>query len=71
MSIVLWDIERFQPIQHFHRPGLSVIDMDICGLMPVYIASDGAFRFATAAIDAGKDELRNAPVSVHGLFYYF
>ena len=40
-SVVLWDTERLQPIQQFQHPGLSIIDVDMSGVTPVYIASDG------------------------------
>uniref|UniRef100_A0A915EA01 Uncharacterized protein n=1 Tax=Ditylenchus dipsaci TaxID=166011 RepID=A0A915EA01_9BILA len=45
--------ERLQPIQQFQHPGLSIIDIDMCGVTPVYIASDGMFRFA-AETDSRK-----------------
>lgn len=61
-SIAIWDTERFAPVQYFQRPGLSVIDMDMCGLTPVYIASDGAFRLAIST----EKENRNGPISDSG-----
>ncbi|KAL3095211.1 hypothetical protein niasHT_020362 [Heterodera trifolii] len=33
------------------KPGHSIIDIDMCGLNPVYIASDGMFRFAFSDTD--------------------
>ncbi|KAI1731485.1 WD repeat-containing protein 11 [Ditylenchus destructor] len=55
-SVVLWDTERLQPIQQFQHPGLSIIDVDMSGVTPLYIASDGMFRFAT------ENDSRNSPV---------
>lgn len=63
-SVVLWDTERLQPLQHFQNNGLSITDIDMCGMTPVYIASDGMFRFAL-------DEKRgnNLSVAQQGLLY--
>ncbi|KAF7629159.1 hypothetical protein Mgra_00009310 [Meloidogyne graminicola] len=51
-SLVIWDTERLHTVFVLQRPGLSVIDIDMCGLTPVYITSDGMFRYAIS--DTGK-----------------
>lgn len=55
-SLVLWDTERLQQISTFQHPGLSIIDMDMCGVTPIYISSDGMFRFVV------DNNSQNAPV---------
>nr|CAD2190580.1 unnamed protein product [Meloidogyne enterolobii] len=51
-SLVIWDTERLHTVFVLQRPGLSVIDIDMCGLTPVYITSDGMLRYAIS--DTGK-----------------
>ncbi|KAL3075736.1 hypothetical protein niasHS_012566 [Heterodera schachtii] len=50
-SVVVWDTERLQSLFSLQKPGHSIIDIDMCGLNPVYIASDGMFRFAFSDTD--------------------
>jgi hypothetical protein len=33
-SLVIWDTERLHTVFVLQRPGLSVIDIDMCGLTP-------------------------------------
>lgn len=58
-SIVLWDTDKLQPLQSFQHVGLSIVDVDMCGVVPVYIASDGMFRFAD---DVGKSSSANRSI---------
>uniref|UniRef100_A0A915MSF8 WD repeat-containing protein 11 n=1 Tax=Meloidogyne javanica TaxID=6303 RepID=A0A915MSF8_MELJA len=51
-SLVIWDTERLHTVFVLQRPGLSVIDIDMCGLTPVYVTSDGMLRYAIS--DTGK-----------------
>ena len=57
---MVWDTEKLHVVFSVQRPGLSIIDVDMCGLTPgllylkesysyiclVYISSDGMFRIA-------------------------
>lgn len=61
-SVVLWDTERLQQIATIQHPGLTIIDIDMCGVTPIYISSDGMFRFVA---DSNN---RNSPVVDSGTF---
>jgi hypothetical protein len=58
-SIAVFDVENLQLIQIIGFPGMNIIDMDMCGVTPVYVLTDGALRYSTA------DELC-APVPENG-----
>ncbi|KAH7730169.1 hypothetical protein AAVH_02662 [Aphelenchoides avenae] len=54
-SVVIWDTDTLHQLQQYHHPGLNIVDVDMCGLSPIYVASDGIFRYAL-------DGTRNSPV---------
>uniref|UniRef100_A0A914I3Z8 N(6)-L-threonylcarbamoyladenine synthase n=1 Tax=Globodera rostochiensis TaxID=31243 RepID=A0A914I3Z8_GLORO len=58
-SIVVWDTERLHTLFSLQRPGHSIIDIDMCGLDPVYIASDGMFRFALSDSEKSRNTSLN------------
>lgn len=58
-SVAVWDTETLQQLHQFHHPGLNVVDIDMCGLSPIYVASDGIFRYAL-------DGNRNSPLPERG-----
>uniref|UniRef100_A0A914CEA4 WD repeat-containing protein 11 n=1 Tax=Acrobeloides nanus TaxID=290746 RepID=A0A914CEA4_9BILA len=45
-SIVIWDAQSLQPIQRFNSPSATILDMDLCGVSPIYITSNGSFHHA-------------------------
>lgn len=59
-SLVVWDTDKLHAIFSVQRPGLSIIDIDMCGLTPVYISSDGMFRIA---LSNDTEKCRNISIS--------
>lgn len=47
-TISVWDVENLQLLQLIGFPGLNVVDLDMCGVTPVYVLSDGALRYSTS-----------------------
>ncbi|TKR92096.1 hypothetical protein L596_006812 [Steinernema carpocapsae] len=67
--IVLWDTDNLQPIQHFNFGTSSApLDMDLCGVTPIYIASDSTFRYASTLNRNSAVAEKDKPLLVNGDF---
>lgn len=45
-SIVLWDAQAMQAIQRYNSSSATILDLDMCGVSPIYITSNGTFHHA-------------------------
>ncbi|KAK0429332.1 hypothetical protein QR680_011326 [Steinernema hermaphroditum] len=67
--IVLWDTDNLQPTQHFNFGTSSApLDMDLCGVTPIYIASDSTFRYASTLNRNAAVAEKDKPLLVNGDF---
>lgn len=45
--VVIWDVESSQLLQIIQVPNQGISDVDMCGVTPIYLSSEGALRYGT------------------------